>query len=321
MIRIATIAIVFALAASQVWAQSAYPVKPIRWIVPYAAGGGVDIIARPIALKLGEVLGQPIVYENRAGAGGLIAGEIVARSAPDGYTLLIGASNTHIFATLLNEKIPYDPVKDYAPITNLATVPNMLVARPSLPVKSIQELVTYAKANPGKINFASSGNGAAGHLGLVLFSDRTGISVTHVPYKGAGPATAAVLGGESDLLLSNVSNFLTHLKAGRLRALGVASEKRLAVLPDVPTFAESGVPGVISGSFYGLLAPAGTPRAIIQKLYVESAKVVRSPDSVARLESVGGVPVASTPEALRDYLRKEVETWGRIIKQHGIKAG
>ena len=303
------------------WAQSAYPVKPIRWIVPYAAGGGVDIIARPIALKLGEVLGQPIVYENRAGAGGLIAGEIVARSAPDGYTLLIGASNTHIFATLLNEKIPYDPVKDYAPITNLATVPNMLVARPSLPVKSIQELVTYAKANPGKINFASSGNGAAGHLGLVLFSDRTGISVTHVPYKGAGPATAAVLGGESDLLLSNVSNFLTHLKAGRLRALGVASEKRLAVLPDVPTFAESGVPGVISGSFYGLLAPAGTPRAIIQKLYVESAKVVRSPDSVARLESVGGVPVASTPEALRDYLRKEVETWGRIIKQHGIKAG
>lgn len=321
MIRVGTIAIVFALAASQVWAQSAYPVKPIRWIVPYAAGGGVDIIARPIALKLGEVLGQPIVYENRAGAGGLIAGEIVARSAPDGYTLLIGASNTHIFATLLNEKIPYDPVKDYAPITNLATVPNMLVARPSLPVKSIQELVTYAKANPGKINFASSGNGAAGHLGLVLFCDRTGISVTHVPYKGAGPATAAVLGGESDLLLSNVSNFLTHLKAGRLRALGVASEKRLAVLPDVPTLAESGVPGVISGSFYGLLAPAGTPRAIIQRLYVESAKVVRSPDSVARLESVGGVPVASTPEELRDYLRKEVETWGRIIKQHGIKAG
>jgi tripartite-type tricarboxylate transporter receptor subunit TctC len=180
--------------------------------------------------------------------------------------------------------------------------------------------VTYAKANPGKINFASSGNGAAGHLGLVLFSERTGISVTHVPYKGAGPATAAVLGGESDLLLSNVSNFLAHLKAGRLRALGVASEKRLAVLPDVPTFAESGVPNVISGSFYGLLAPAGTPRAIIQRLYAETAKVVRSPESVARLESVGGVPVASTPEELRDYLRKEVETWGRIIKQHGIKA-
>jgi tripartite-type tricarboxylate transporter receptor subunit TctC len=319
-IRIATIAIVFALAASQVWAQSNYPVKPIRWIVPYAAGGGVDIVVRPIALKLGEVLGQPIVYENRAGAGGLIAGELVARSAPDGYTLLVGASNTQIFATLLNDKIPYDPVKDYAPITNFATVPNMLVARPSFPAKTIQELVTYAKANPGKINFASSGNGAAGHLGLVLFCDRTGITVTHVPYKGAGPATAAVLGGESDLLLSNVSNFLTHLKAGRLRALGIASEKRVAVLPDVPTFAESGVPGVISGSFYGLLAPAGTPRAIIQRLYAESAKVVRSPESVTRLESVGAVPVASTPEALRDYLRKEVETWGRIIKQHGIKA-
>jgi tripartite-type tricarboxylate transporter receptor subunit TctC len=288
--------------------------------VPYAAGGGVDIVVRPIALKLGEVLGQPIVYENRAGAGGLIAGELVARSAADGYTLLVGASNTQIFATLLNDKVPYDPVKDYAPITNFATVPNMLVARPSFPAKTIQELVTYAKANPGKINFASSGNGAAGHLGLVLFCDRTGISVTHVPYKGAGPATAAVLGGESDLLLSNVSNFLTHLKAGRLRALGIASEKRVAVLPDVPTFAESGVPGVISGSFYGLLAPAGTPRAIIQRLYVESAKIVRSPESVARLESVGAVPVASTPEALRDYLRKEVDTWGRIIKQHGIKA-
>jgi tripartite-type tricarboxylate transporter receptor subunit TctC len=304
-----------------VWAQPNYPVKPIRWIVPYAAGGGTDIVARPIALKLGEVLGQPIVYENRAGAGGLIAGEMVARSTPDGYTLLVGASNTHIFATLLNDKIPYDPVKDYAPITTFAIVPNMLVARPSFPAKSIQELVSYAKANPGKINFASSGNGAAGHLGLVLFCDRTGITVTHVPYKGAGPATAALLGGESDLLLSNVSNFLAHLKAGRLRALGIASEKRVAVLPDVPTFAESGVPDVISGSFYGLLAPAGTPRAIIQKLHAEIAKIIHSPESVARLESVGAVPVGNSPQELREYLRREVEKWGRIIKQHGIKAG
>jgi tripartite-type tricarboxylate transporter receptor subunit TctC len=289
-------------------------------IVPYPAGGGADIVSRPIALRLGEALGQPIVLENRAGGGGLIAGEIVARSAPDGYTLLLGASNTHIFATLLNDKVPYDPVRDYAPITKFAEVPNVLVARPTLPAKSVQELIAYAKANPGKLNFASSGNGSSGHLGLVLFSDRTGIKVTHVPYKGAGPASAALLGGEADLILSNVSVFAPHIRAGRLRGLAIAADKRVAALSDVPTLAEAGVPNVISGSFYGMLAPARTPRAIISRLNAEVVKIVKSPETQARFDREGTLPFTTTPEELSQYLKQEVEKWGKVIRDHGIKA-
>ena len=320
MLRNAATALILALGMSHAAAQVTYPVKPIRWIVPYAAGGGTDIISRPVALKLSEVLGQPIVYENRAGGGGLIAGEIVARSAPDGYTMLVGASNTHIFATLLNDKVPYDPVKDYAPITKFAEVPNVLVSRPSLPPRTIQELVSYARASPGKINFASSGNGSSGHLGLVLFCDQTGIKVTHVPYKGAAPASAALLGGESDLILSNVSVFLGHIKSGKLRGLALAAEKRLGILPDLPTLGEAGVPNMISGSFYGLLAPARTPRPIIDKLRAELVTIIKSPESQARLEGAGALAATSTPEELSQYLRQEVEKWGRIIRQHGIKA-
>lgn len=300
--------------------QGAYPVKPIRWVVPYAAGGGTDVVARPIAQRLGEVLGQSIVYENRGGAGGLIAGELVARAVPDGYTLLVGAGNTHIFATLLYDKIPYDPVKDYAPITNFVEVPNILVARPSFPPKTIQELIAFGKANPGKINWASSGNGAGGHLGLVLFAQRVGIKVIHIPYKGAGPATAAVLGNEADLLFANAGVFISHIKAGKLRPIGVGSPKRLAIFPDLPTFAEAGVANVENGSIYGLLAPAGTPKPIIDRLQGELAKIIHAPDSVARLESVGAVPVANTPAQFAQYLKQEVEKWGRIVRENGIRA-
>ncbi len=188
MIRTAAVALLFALGISAAFAQGTYPDKPIRWIIPYAPGGGTDVIARPIALKLGEVLGQPIVYENRGGGGGLIAGEFVAKSAPDGYTLLVGSGNTHTFPTLLFDKVQYDPVKDYAPITNFVNVPNVLVAHPSFPAKTVQDIIAYGKANPGKINWASSGNGAGGHLALVLFAQQAGIKVLHVPFKGAGPA-------------------------------------------------------------------------------------------------------------------------------------
>jgi tripartite-type tricarboxylate transporter receptor subunit TctC len=319
MFRISMFLVMCALGISTACAQGSYPSKPIRWVVPYAPGGGTDVIARPLAQRLSEALGQSIVYENRAGGGGLIAGELVARAAPDGYTLLVGAGNTHIFATLLYDKIPYDPVKDYAPITNFVEVPNVLVARPSFPARSIQDLVAYGKANPGKINWASSGNGAGGHLGLVLFAQNAGLKVTHVPYKGAGPATAAVLGGESDLLLANVGVFLSNIKAGKLRALSVAAGNRLALLPDVPTFAEAGHP-LLSGSMYGLLAPSGTPRPIIDKLHAELVKIIHSPESIARLQSVGAIPVANTPEQFAQYLRQEVEKWGKIVKDNGIKA-
>lgn len=301
-------------------AQASYPNKPIRWVVPYAPGGGTDLIARPLATRLSEVLGYSIVYENRAGGGGLIAGELVARATPDGYTLLVGAGNTHVFATLLYDKIPYDPVKDYAPITNFVEVPNILVARPTFQSRTVQDIIAFGKASPGKINWASSGNGAGGHLGLVLFAQNVGIKVTHIPYKGAGPATAAVLGGESDLLFANAGVFISHIKAGKLRGMGVAAPKRLAILPDLPTFAEVGVANVENGSMYGLLAPAGTPKPIIDKLQAELHKIIHSPESLARLESVGAFPVGNTPAQFAQYLQREVQRWGKIVRDHGIKA-
>jgi tripartite-type tricarboxylate transporter receptor subunit TctC len=301
-------------------AQTAYPTKPIRWIIPYASGGGTDVIARPIALKLGEMLGVPIVYENRGGGGGLIAGEVVAKSAPDGYTLLVGSGNTHTFPTLLYEKVPYDPVKDYAPITNFVIAPNVLVAYPSFPPRTIKELVAYAKANPNKINWASSGNGSGGHLALVLFAREIGAKVVHVPFKGAGPAVTAMLGGETDLLFANTGVFLAHIQAGRLRPLGVAAMTRLALLSDVPTFNESGFAGFESSTYYGLLAPAGTPRPIINRLHGEVVKIIRSPESTTRLAGVGAVPVADTPEQFAEAIRHDVAKWGKVIRENNIKA-
>src|SRR5688572_7026249 len=202
MLRTLSLALFATVIAASAHAQGNYPNKPIRWIIPYAAGGGTDVIARPLALKLGEGLGVPIVYENRGGGGGLIAGETVAKAAPDGYTLLVGSGNTHTFPTLLYDKVPYDPVKDYAPITNFVIAPNILASHPSFPPKNIQELVAHGKAHPGKINWASSGNGAGGHLALVMFAREAGIKVVHVPFKGAGPAVIAMLGGETDLLFA-----------------------------------------------------------------------------------------------------------------------
>jgi tripartite-type tricarboxylate transporter receptor subunit TctC len=318
-IRTAVAALLYALGISAVFAQGGYPNKPLRWIIPYAPGGGTDVIARPIAIRLGEVLGQPIVYENRGGGGGLIAGEFVAKSAPDGYTLLVGSGNTHTFATLLFDKVQYDPVRDYAPITNFVNVPNMLVAHPSFPAKSAQEIVAYGKANPGKINWASSGNGAGGHLALVLFAQQAGIKVIHVPFKGAGPAVVAVLGAETDLLFANSGVFMGHIKAGKLRSIAVCAMKRLPLFPDVPTLNESGFPGFESSSYYGLLAPAGTPRPIINRLHAEVVKIIRSPESLERLASVGAVPVANTPEQFAEANRLDVEKWAKVVKEHGIK--
>ena len=299
--------------------QATYPNRPIRWIIPYAPGGGTDVIARPIALKLGETLGQPIVYENRGGGGGLIAGELVAKAAADGYTMLVGSGNTHTFPTLLFDKVGYDPVKDYAPITNFTDVPNMLVAHPSVPVKTVQEIVAYGKANPGKISWASSGNGAGGHLALVLFAQQAGIKVLHVPFKGAGPAVVAMLGGETDLLFANTGVFMGHVRAGKLRAIGLAAMARLTIFPQVPTLNESGFPNFTSSSYYGLLAPAGTPRPIINRLHGEMVKIVKSPESLERLASVGAFVVANTPEEFAAANRRDVEKWAKVIKEHGIK--
>ena len=323
MIRLLFVAWLATLGVTQVFAQTGaqggYPNKPIRWVVPYAPGGGTDVVARPLALKLGETVGQPIVYENRSGGGGLIAGELVAKSQPDGYTLLVGSGNTHTFPTLLFDKVAYDPVKDYIPITNFVNAPNVLVAHPSFPAKTVKEIVAYGKANPGKINWASSGNGAGGHLALVLFAQQAGIKVVHVPFKGAGPAVVAMLGAETDLLFANTGVFLGHIQAGKLRPLAVAATTRLPLLPDVPSLHESGYANFESSTYYGLLAPAGTPRAIINKLHSEMVKIINSPDSVKRLAGVGAQPIANTPEQFAEYLKQNVAKWAKVVKEHNIK--
>jgi tripartite-type tricarboxylate transporter receptor subunit TctC len=320
MMRTLVAVLVAVAGVSSAIAQDKYPTKPVRWVIPYAPGGGTDVIARPIALRLGEVLGQAIVYENRAGAGGLIAGELVARAQPDGYTLLVGSGNTHIFATLLYGKISYDPVKDYATITNFVEVPNILVARTAFGAKTLQEIVSFGKANPGRINWASSGNGAGGHLALVLFAQRAGLKVTHIPYKGAGPATVAVLGGEADLLFANTGVFLAHIKAGRLRAIGAPAAKRVAVLPDLPTFAELGYPNLISGSSYGLLAPAGTPRPIVNRINKEVARILDLPDVKERLQLVGFYIEPATPEEYDKIVRRQNELLSKVAKDAGLLA-
>ena len=309
-----------ATGAAQAYAQARYPDKPMRWVIPYAAGGGTDVIARPIAQRLSEALGQSIVYENRGGGGGLIGAEFVARAAPDGYTFLVAAGNTHVFATLLNEKIGYDPVRDFAPITKFDTTPNILVARAAFPPKTIKELVAYGKANPGKITWASSGSGSGGHLAIIQFAQEAGIKVVHVPYKGAGPATTGTLTGENDLIFVNTGVVMAHIKSGRLRPLGFAGPKRLSTLPEVPTLDESGFPGFESSNFKGLMAPAGTPRHIIDKLHAELVKIIHSPETVARMTASGSIPVGNTPEQFAEENRLETAKWAKIIREHGIKA-
>ncbi len=319
-VRIVLMAASAALAAPQAHAQASYPTKPMRWIIPYAAGGGADLIARPIALRLSEALGQAVVYDNRAGAGGLIAAEYVARSAPDGYTFLVPATNTHTIGAVLNEKLPYDPIKDFAPITQFDTTPNILVANAAFPPKTIKELVAYAKANPNKIPWGSSGAGAGGHFAILEFAERAGIKVLHVPYKGAGPAMTGTLSGENQLLFLNAGVVMPHIKSGKVRPLGFAASKRLGTLPDVPTFEESGYPGFESSNFKGLMAPAGTPRAIIVKLHAELVKILHAPDNVARMTASGSIPVGNTPEQFARQIREDIARYAKLVKAHGIKA-
>ena len=303
-----------------VHAQGTYPNKPIRWIVPYAAGGGADVIARPISVKLSEVLGQPILYDNRGGGGGLIGAEAVARSAPDGYTFLVAAGNTNVFAALLNEKIAYDQVKDFQPITQFDTTPNVLISNPNFSPKNMKELIAYARANPGKINWGHSGAGSGGHLSILQLMGEHGIKVLPIAYKGAGPAVTATLSGENDLMFINPGVVIANIKAGKLRPLGFAGAKRLPTLADVPTIDEQGFPGFDSSNFKGLMAPAGTPRPIVNRVHGELVKIVHSPDNVARMLAAGSLPVGNTPEQFAEMLRLEIAKWGKIIKDNNIKA-
>ena len=307
------------ISATHAWVQQAgYPNKPIRWVIPFAPGGGTDMVARPVAAKLTERIGQHVLYDNRGGGGGAIAGEIVAKATPDGYTLLVAAVAVMTVTGSL-QKLPFDPLKDFAPITKFANVPNMLAARMSHPIVKVQDIVGYAKANPGKLRWALSGTGSAGTLSMELFRLNTGIDIVPIPYKGAGPAMIAVLGGEADLLFANPAVFMPHLTAGRLRALGTASLQRIGALPDMPTFHESGFPGFESLSWYGLAAPARTPAAIVALLHKETVAVLNLPDIVSRITQDGGIPVGNTPQAFAQEIRSETAKWAKVIKDANIK--
>jgi tripartite-type tricarboxylate transporter receptor subunit TctC len=295
-----------------------YPAKSVRLIVPYAPGGGADAVARLIQSKFGEYLGQQVVIDNRAGAGSNIGNELAARSAPDGYTLLLGAAAMAINVTLYRS-LAYDPVKDFAPITLLATSPNIVVVHPSLPVRSIKELITLAQSAPGRVNYASGGSGTTPHLATELFNVMAKVKLTHVPYKSAGPALIALLSGEVPLSMLSPLAVLPHVQNGRLRALAITSAARSEVLPQLPTVAESGLPGFEASQWYGVLAPAGTPALAITALNAALRKVIQTPEIRKRLVSEGSIPLGASLGEFGDYLRNEIVKWGRVVRVSGAR--
>lgn len=295
-------------------AVGAYPENPIRWVIPFPAGGGADIVGRVVVHKLSELVGQQVVVDNRGGASGNIAAELVARAAPDGYTLLMPHASIQTVNAALYEKLSYDPEKDFVPITMLVTVPNMLAVHPSVPVRSAKEFIALAKKFPGKLTFSSAGNGTAGHLANELLNSEAGISTLHVPYKGAAPALVGLLSGEVDSLITNVSVLLPMVRTGKVRPLAVASLKRAGPVPDIPTLAESGLPGFDADSWYGLVAPAGTPAAIVSLLHGAVVKALRDPAVQAQLTKVGAVTVGNTPEEFLERVRVDTAKWARVIK-------
>jgi len=300
-------------------AQS-YPDKPIRIVVTFPAGGPTDAVARPISQSLSTTWGQPVIIDNRGGAGGIVGTEIVAHSAPDGYNLLIGTAGGMSINPSLHAKLSYDPFKDFAPISMLVINPQILVAHPALAASNVRELVALAKSKPGQLNFASSGTGTATHLGLELFKAATGINVVHVPYKGGAPALTDLIAGQVQLLFISIPSVMPQVKAGRLKAITVSSARRSLSAPDVPTVAESGYPGFEYVNWNALFAPAATPRAIISKLNTEVVKIMRDPDLAQKLVGQGAEPAPGTPEQLAQYMRVDFDRWRKVIRAAGITA-
>jgi len=307
-----------ALAASGASAQG-WPSRPVHVVVPYPAGGPNDIIVRMVGKRLGETLGEPIVVENRPGAGGNIGTDSVAKSAPDGYTLVSVGPGALIINPLLG-KVPYDTMRDFAPVTIMAVAPNALVAHPSFPAKSVKDLVALAKQKPGAINYASGGTGSTPHLAAALFAVMAGVQLTHVPYKGTGPATADLVGGQVQIAFLGIPTVLPHIRSGKLRALAVTGARRSPELPDVPTVAEAGVPGYELSPWYGLLAPAGTPSAVVARLAAEATKIVREPAMREQLVAQGAEPAGGTPEEFARTLRSDAALWKKVVKDAGIRA-
>ena len=311
----------FALGARPGHAQSGqvpYPVKPVRFIVGQSPGGATDLVARTVALKLTESLGQSVIVDNRTGAAGSIGAAMVAKSPPDGYTLLVVSSSYSINPSLY-VNLPFHPINDFAPITLLAEAPFLMVVHPSVPVRSVGEFVALAKSKPGALNYGSGGNGSSGHLAGELFKRLAGVNMTHVPYKGAGPALVDVIAGQIHLTFASVISSLNHARSGKLRALAVTSAQRSKALPELKTVAEAGVRGYHTTTWYGLLAPAGTRSAIISKMNAETKKVLSLPEIAQRFSSDGAEPVGGSPEHFQKFLEAEIAKWGPVVKAANIR--
>jgi len=317
-LRLVFVALASLLATGAALAQS-YPSKPLRLIVPFAAGGTGDVLGRLLASKLAEGLGQPVVVEFKPGAGTTLGTDFVAKSAPDGYTILFSASTTMAINASLYAKLPYDTLKDLAPVSLLASIPNILVANPALPANTVQELIALAKASPGKLNYATPGSGTTPHLAGELFKTVAGINMTHVPYKGAGPAIVDVLGGHVPMLFDNIPSVQSQVNTGKMKAIGVTSAQRSPAMPNVPTFIEAGLAGFEANSWWAILAPAGTPKEIIARLNTEVLKALNDAGLRERYLGLGAVPAPGTPEECGAHVRAEIGKWAAIIKASGAR--
>ena len=307
-----------ALLASHALAQG-YPNKPIKMIVPFPPAGSTDLSGRAVADKLGQRLGQPVVVENKPGAGGNIGSDVAAKSPPDGYTLLVGTVGTHAINGSLYSKMPYDHLKDFAPVILLSTTPNVLVVHPSLPANSVKEVIALAKAKPGELTFASSGSGTSIHLSGELFKSMAGVQMTHVPYKGSGPMLIDLMGGQTSMAFDNLSAAIQHIKAGKLKALATTGPQRAPALPDVPTVSEAGLPGYDSTSWNAIYVPAGTPKEIVERLNKELRAILESPETRKYFAEQGAQAGGGTPQELDAFMRAETAKWAKVVKESGAK--
>ncbi len=298
-------------------AQTDFPNKPITIVVPFSAGGTTDILARLVGQYLTTELGQPVVVDNKAGAGGNIGGALAAKAPADGYTLFMGTVGTHAINAALYKKMPFDHIKDFAPLSRVANVPNLLVAHPAEPYKTVPEMIAYAKAHPGKINFGSPGNGASPHLSGELFKSMAKVNLTHIPYKGSAPAVSDLLGNQISIMFDNMPSVIPHVRSGKLRAIAITTAKRSPELPDVPTIAEAGVPGYEAVSWFGLFAPAATPAPVLAKISAALAKVLANPEVQKKISAQGGETVNETPAQFATFIRAETTKWGKVVKESG----
>src|SRR6476620_8470469 len=317
-LAVVTLALALCAGTTTAGAQS-WPGKPIKWVVPFAPGGTTDILARTIGEKLTTALGQPVIVENKPGAGGGVGADFTAKAAPDGYTIMGGTISTHAINASLYKSLPYDPVKDFVAITLIARVPNMLVVNPSIPANNVKELIALLKANPGKYSFASSGNGTSQHLSGELFKSMAGVDMQHIPYKGSPAALQDVVSGQVTMTFDNITTAWPLAKAGKLRALAVTTAKRSPIAPDVPTLAEAGLAGYEIGSWQGVFAPAGTPVDVVKRLNTEIVEIITMPDVREKLVGLGAEPVGNTPDEFAALVKSEVVKWAAVVNQSGAR--